>query len=157
MIRFSDTPIWLRLTGAIWLMMVAAFGSMIVWETRVNRDMAIEQAKDFAGQLGALGCRLCITEVHSGANPIPDLVHLRPQLVRIADVLSRVLGDNESTNTVLKPLIEALHREQIAPVMPNVDSASTLAVLWQLGLSFIEGDYLQSAQPQMSYDFTDLN
>ena len=117
----------------------------------------LKQAKDFAGQLGALGCRLCITEVHSGANPIPDLVHLRPQLVRIADVLSRVLGDNESTNTVLKPLIEALHREQIAPVMPNVDSASTLAVLWQLGLSFIEGDYLQSAQPQMSYDFTDLN
>lgn len=117
----------------------------------------LKQAKDFAGQLGALGCRLCITEVHSGANPIPDLVHLRPQLARIADALSRVLGDSESTNTLLKPLIEALHREQIAPVMPNVDSASTLAVLWQLGLSFIEGDYLQPAQPQMSYDFTDLN
>ena len=42
MVRFSDTPIWLRLTGVIWLMMVIAFGSMIVWETRVNRDMAIE-------------------------------------------------------------------------------------------------------------------
>ena len=54
MIRFSDTPIWLRLTGAIWLMMVAAFGSMIVWETRVNRDMAIEQAKDFAGTVNEM-------------------------------------------------------------------------------------------------------
>jgi methyl-accepting chemotaxis protein len=54
MVRFSDTPIWLRLTGVIWLMMVIAFGSMIVWETRVNRDMAIEQAKDFAGTVNEM-------------------------------------------------------------------------------------------------------
>ena len=117
----------------------------------------LKQASELAGRLAALGCRLCITEVHSGANPLPDLVHLRPQLVRIADALSRVLGDADSTNTLLKPLIESLHREQIASVMPNVDSASTLAVLWQLGINFIEGDYLQPAQPQMSYEFSDLN
>lgn len=46
--RFSDTPIWMRLTGAIWLMLALAWGGMIVWETRVNRAMAIDQAKDFA-------------------------------------------------------------------------------------------------------------
>jgi methyl-accepting chemotaxis protein len=46
--RLSDTPVWLRLTAAIWLMLAVAWGGMIVWETRVNRDMAIEQAKDFA-------------------------------------------------------------------------------------------------------------
>ena len=54
MYRFSDTPIWLRLTGVIWLMMVVAFGSMIAWETRVNRDMAIEQAKDFGGTVNEM-------------------------------------------------------------------------------------------------------
>ena len=54
MYRFSDTPIWLRQTGVIWLMMVVAFGSMIAWETRVNRDMAIEQAKDFAGTVNEM-------------------------------------------------------------------------------------------------------
>ncbi|MCB1961447.1 MAG: HAMP domain-containing protein [Rhodocyclaceae bacterium] len=46
--RFSDTPIWLRLTAVIWLMLVIAFGSMIYWETQVNRDTAISQAKVFA-------------------------------------------------------------------------------------------------------------
>lgn len=117
----------------------------------------LKQCKELAERLAMLGCRLCITEVHSGANPLPDLVHLQPQLVRIADALSRVLNDSESTNTLLKPLIEALHREQMASVMPNVDSATTLAALWQLGIHFIEGDYLQAAQPQMNYEFSDLN
>jgi len=46
--KLSDTPIWLRLTGAIWLMLVIAWGGMIAWETRVNRDIAIAQAEDFA-------------------------------------------------------------------------------------------------------------
>lgn len=117
----------------------------------------LKHAKEFAAQLGTLGARLCITEVHSGANPMPDLAHLRPALVRIADELSQVLDDTESRNTLLKPLIEALHGEQIASVMPNVDSASALAMLWQLGVNFIQGNYLQPPQPQMSYEFTDLN
>ena len=46
--KLADTPIWLRLTGVIWLMLVIAWGGMIVWETRVNRETAIAQAEDFA-------------------------------------------------------------------------------------------------------------
>ena len=46
--RLADTPIWLRLTAAIWLMLVIAWGGMIVWETRTNRETAVAQAEDFA-------------------------------------------------------------------------------------------------------------
>ena len=52
--RLADTPIWLRLTAAIWLMLLIAWGSMIAWETRVTRDMAIEQAKDFAAAVNEM-------------------------------------------------------------------------------------------------------
>ncbi|MDV7392840.1 hypothetical protein RZS08_15835, partial [Arthrospira platensis SPKY1] len=52
--RLADTPIWLRLTLVIWLMLVVAWGGMIAWETRVNRNMAIEQAKDFAGSINEM-------------------------------------------------------------------------------------------------------
>ena len=49
--KLSDTPIWLRLTGAIWLMLVIAWGGMIAWETQVNRETAIDQAQDFANSI----------------------------------------------------------------------------------------------------------
>ena len=45
--KLSDTPVWLRLTAAIWLMLVVAWGGMIAWETRVNRETAIDQSEDF--------------------------------------------------------------------------------------------------------------
>ena len=52
--RLADIPIWIRLTGAIWLMLVLAWGSMIIWETRVNREIAIEQAKTFASTVNEM-------------------------------------------------------------------------------------------------------
>ncbi|ATE62002.1 methyl-accepting chemotaxis protein [Thauera sinica] len=52
--RLADTPIWVRLTGAIWLMLVLAWGGMIAWETRANRSVAIGQAKDFAAAVNEM-------------------------------------------------------------------------------------------------------
>ncbi len=52
--RMADTPIWVRLTAAIWLMLVLAWGGMIAWETKASRDMAIAQAKDFAGTVNEM-------------------------------------------------------------------------------------------------------
>jgi methyl-accepting chemotaxis protein len=46
--RIADMKIWVRLTAAIWLMLVIAWTSMILWESKVNRDTAIEQAKQFS-------------------------------------------------------------------------------------------------------------
>jgi PAS domain S-box-containing protein len=116
----------------------------------------LKQAKLLAERLASLGCQLCVSDVHTGNNPIPELLHLRPQFARIAEALAPALADTESTNTLLKPLVESLHREQIASIMPRVEGAGVLAVLWQLGVNFIQGDYLQAPQPQMHYDFTDL-
>ena len=46
--RVADMKIWLKLTAAIWLMLVIAWTGMIFWESKVNRDTAIEQAKQFS-------------------------------------------------------------------------------------------------------------
>lgn len=46
--RFADMKIWMRLTAAIWLMLVIAWTGMIFWESKVNRETAIDQAKQFS-------------------------------------------------------------------------------------------------------------
>ncbi|HEX5393582.1 MAG TPA: methyl-accepting chemotaxis protein [Rhodocyclaceae bacterium] len=40
--------IWLRLTIAIWVMLVIAWTGMILWESHTNRQTAIQQAKEFS-------------------------------------------------------------------------------------------------------------
>lgn len=48
MAALSDTKIWIRLTVSIWIMLVIAWASLILWESHVNQETAIEQAKDFS-------------------------------------------------------------------------------------------------------------
>ncbi|MFA7291540.1 MAG: methyl-accepting chemotaxis protein [Rhodocyclaceae bacterium] len=47
----SNWKIWLRLTAAIWLVLVVVWTGMIAWESAVNRETAIRQAQDFAGSI----------------------------------------------------------------------------------------------------------
>lgn len=46
--RIADMKIWVKLTVAIWLMLVFAWTGMVFWESKVNRDTAIAQAKSFS-------------------------------------------------------------------------------------------------------------
>jgi methyl-accepting chemotaxis protein len=46
--RFSDMKIWVRLTAAIWIVLIIAWVGVIFWESSENRDTAIQQAEDFS-------------------------------------------------------------------------------------------------------------
>ena len=99
--RIASMPIWLRLTGVIWLMMVLAFGSMIVWETRVNRDTAIDQARDFAGAVnemtmaGLTGMMITGTVAQRDVflDQIKELSVVRDLEVIRGEAVTKVFGD----------------------------------------------------------------
>jgi methyl-accepting chemotaxis protein len=48
MTSFSNMKIWVRLTAAIWVMLLIAWSAMIFWESHVNRQTAISQAREFS-------------------------------------------------------------------------------------------------------------
>ncbi|WP_297365929.1 methyl-accepting chemotaxis protein [Thauera sp.] len=149
MLRFSDTPIWLRLTGVIWLMMIAAFGSMIVWETRVNRDTAIDQAKDFAATVnemtmaGLTGMMITGTVAQRDVflDQIKELSVVQDLEVIRGDAVSRVFGDGgvkarehdaderlalAEGRSTLRVERSAEHGEHLRVVIPSLASASWL-------------------------------
>ncbi|MGE5491291.1 MAG: methyl-accepting chemotaxis protein [Actinomycetota bacterium] len=45
---FANWKIWVRLTAAIWVVLVIVWTGMIIWSSQVNRDTAIRQAQDFS-------------------------------------------------------------------------------------------------------------
>ncbi|WP_153117250.1 methyl-accepting chemotaxis protein [Rhodocyclus tenuis] len=44
----KNWKIWVRLTAAIWCVLVVVWSVMIAWESQVNRETAIRQAEDFS-------------------------------------------------------------------------------------------------------------
>ena len=54
----------------------------------------------------------------------------------------------------LKETLAALHAQAKQSIVPLVESASALPVLWQAGVNYIQGYYLQGPSPAMNYDFS---
>ncbi|TIC87274.1 methyl-accepting chemotaxis protein [Crenobacter intestini] len=52
--KLADWPIWLRLTLAIWCCLAIAWGSLIAWEVKVSREIAVAQAKDLAHSMNEM-------------------------------------------------------------------------------------------------------
>ena len=48
MAKIADLKIWMRLTFAIWVMLVLAWSGMIFWESHTSREMAVRQAEEFS-------------------------------------------------------------------------------------------------------------
>lgn len=107
--RLSDTPIWVRLTGAIWLMLVVAWGSMIAWETKVNRETAIDQAKDFASTVnemtmaGLTGMMITGTVDQRDVflDQIKELSSVRDLKVVRGEAVSKVYGPGSASEQML--------------------------------------------------------
>ncbi|MDR0233616.1 MAG: methyl-accepting chemotaxis protein, partial [Zoogloeaceae bacterium] len=51
MTQIRNWKIWVRLTAAIWLLLVVAWAGMIVLEGEKALEMAINQAKGFSGSI----------------------------------------------------------------------------------------------------------
>ncbi len=147
--RLADTPIWLRLTIAIWLMLVVAWGGMIAWETRVNRDMAIAQAKDFAisfnemTMAGLTGMMITGTVAQRDVflDQIKELQAVRDLKVIRGEAVSRVFGDGgvATTGSDAEERLALLegrstmrvehtpeHGEHLRVVMPSLASSNWL-------------------------------
>ena len=54
---------------------------------------------------------------------------------------------------ILKTLLASLHAQAKLTIVPFVETASVLATLWQAGVNYIQGRYLQGPSQAMDYDF----
>ncbi|KZX71385.1 hypothetical protein A3715_26400 [Oleiphilus sp. HI0009] len=55
----------------------------------------------------------------------------------------------------MKEVITSLQGMNKLTVVPLVESASLLATLWQAGVNYIQGYYLQAPSTEMNFDFSE--
>src|SRR5690554_379210 len=173
--RFSDTPIWVRLTGAISLMRVLAWGSLIAWETHSNRRNAAEQATEFASTInevtmaGLTGMMITGTVDQRDVflDQIKELMVVRDLKVLRGEAVSRVFGagsagetamdDTEravmaSGETVMRVENDERYGEHLRVVVPSLASASYLGKNCLVCHQVPEGTPLGAVSMRVSLD-----
>ncbi|MBI4995582.1 MAG: methyl-accepting chemotaxis protein [Rhodocyclales bacterium] len=112
----ADQKIWVKLTLAIWLMLVVFWTSLIFWESYVNRQTAIEQAKAFslsmhestlAGLTGMMITRT-IGQREIFLDQIKQLSIIRDLSVLRGDAVTKLFGPGNAKDSKPRDAVEEL-------------------------------------------------
>lgn len=130
----------------------------VIWqfsESCISRNL--KQAKETLESITALGGLISISKFgRSGSDPLKTLKHVKTNFVKVDGDYIMGLQENNSDPQVLKALISSINEQEAMSIVPEVENASILATLWQVGVNYIQGNYLQGPSDKMNYEFTEI-
>jgi multidomain signaling protein FimX len=124
---------------------------------QVTEELAnqyVRQTKELAVNLRKLGFRFALEHFGTGRDPLKLLADLEMNFIKIDGSLMQGLSTNQIQQQRVKGLVEAAKRTGIETVAERVEDANTMAVLWQLGIEFIQG-YFVNAPEDVTMSSTD--
>ncbi len=114
---------------------------------------ALKEVKLFANGLKQLHCELAVDHFGKQAD-ISYLKHLPLNYIKIDGTFIADLAANSLHQAKIKAINELARGMNIAIIAEWVQDASTLAVLWQYGVDYVQGYYFQKPSASLDYDFT---
>jgi PAS domain S-box-containing protein len=121
--------------------------SQIVLE--INETIATQQlaeAIDLAGALRNAGFGFAIEHLGTGRDPGRLINQIPLDFVKIDGTLMQGLAADPALQDRVKQLVDAARAREILTIAERVEDANTMAVLWQLGIEFIQGYFVN--QPE---------
>jgi len=116
----------------------------------------LKSARDVTKALSDINCKVSMGQFGRSIDPIKTLKHLSVDYVKVDGSFTMDLQDNQGDPQVLKGLVNAINEAGKLSIVPCVENASVLATLWQVGVNYIQGQYLQPPSLKMDYEFTEI-
>ena len=113
----------------------------------------LNAAKEFLAKITKLGSQLAISRFGCGLNPLNILKHVDATYFKVDPSFTQELQSGTDETQALNTLVSSLHQSEKITIVPHVESASVLSKLWQTGVHYIQGYYLQGPSDKMDYDF----
>ncbi len=106
----------------------------------------------FTNEIRKLPCRVALE--HFGQSDQPQLLkHLPVDILKIHSELISGLGNNKDHQSRVKEITGMARESGLQCIAECVDDAGSLAHLWQVGIDFIQGNFVQEPCKTINYDF----
>jgi diguanylate cyclase (GGDEF)-like protein len=125
----------------------------------LNEAQAVRQlkaAKTLVTALKNCKCQFAIDEFGTGLNPFQLVKHVGADYVCVNRLFMDDLVQNEDNQQSIRELTYRAGDMALKTITPGVDDAAMLSVLWTLNIDFIQGEFLQSPQKELNYDFSSM-
>jgi diguanylate cyclase (GGDEF)-like protein/PAS domain S-box-containing protein len=114
--------------------------------TEEYANQYVRPTKELAEHLRKLGFRFALEHFGTGRDPLKLLADIEMNFIKVDGSLMQGLSTNQIQQQRVKGLVEAAKRRGIETVAERVEDANTMAVLWQLGIEFIQGYFVNAPE-----------
>ncbi len=127
-------------------------GGSLVFE--ISESNLAEHAKEstaFISSLKKLGCRFAADDFGNrrGGAPLPQPL----EFLKIDNALVHSLINASAGQAVVKELFQTASTDNRRVIVKNVEDAASLAVLWNYGVEYVQGNYFQAPNADLTYNF----
>lgn len=117
----------------------------------------LKNTKTLSECLKNLNCGFVLDDFGSGTNPFQLLDHIHADYIRVERDFMENLAENPQNQESIKQIAEQANEAGIFTIAQHVPDATSLSILWGMGVNFIQGYFLQEPLPSMEYDFTEMS
>jgi len=129
-------------------------GKCMVFELSASSiNLHMKTAAEFGVMLASHSCQLAIEHFTADHDAYQMLSYIKPNYIKIDGQLIRELSAADENQEAIKKLADKAQSMNIATIAHFVEDASSLAILWQCGINYIQGNFLQAPSEKMTYDF----
>jgi diguanylate cyclase (GGDEF)-like protein len=166
--RGHDTRLFLNVTAetlqdktfASWLSVALKAarlpGESLIFQIREgDANNFMKPAREFAKSVHELHSRVSISQFGCALNPFNTLKHIDVDYVKVDGSFTEEIQKSDKAKEEIKEMVKSLQSAGKLTIIPLVENAGVLATLWQAGVNYIQGYYLQAPVPEMNYDFGD--
>ncbi len=116
---------------------------------KVTEEVAGKQLAQLQVAVRALkqrGARFAIERLGSGRDPLGLIQALPLDFVKIDGAMIQGIAEDEELQRRVRAIVEAAQKRGVRTIAERVEDANTMAVLFQLGVQFVQGYFVQEPQ-----------
>jgi EAL domain-containing protein (putative c-di-GMP-specific phosphodiesterase class I) len=129
------------------------FSRLVVQIPEVDAAKHIKQTKELVKRTRKLGIGFAIEHYGVDQERFQILDLLKPDYIKIDGELMHTLMTDETMQAAVSKIVSAAQERDIRTIAERVENANSMAVLFQLGLDFMQGHYVH--EPEVVLQDTD--
>jgi diguanylate cyclase (GGDEF)-like protein/PAS domain S-box-containing protein len=106
----------------------------------------VTEATALASQLRNRGFRFALDAFGSGRDPMGLLSSFPLDFIKIDGAIVQGLASDQDAQAKVRSFVEAADKRKVQTIAERVENANTMAVLWQLGVQFIQGYFINAPE-----------
>jgi diguanylate cyclase (GGDEF)-like protein/PAS domain S-box-containing protein len=130
-------------------------GDALIFEiAEKTASQQLKHAKAFVKILQELRCKTALEHFGAGPNSFQLLKHLPVDYLKIDSSFIHNLASDSDNQAMVKSILDTAKSMNKQCIAEYVQDAHSLAVLWQSGIHYIQGNFLQEPSEVLEYDFS---